>query len=308
MSHVLWRRVQKYFEASSVGWKIIVWCLIKIFCVYDYKQWFNVISLFFHVESNKKWRYLSSWLNPCILYFIIKVNLLNNSLKLNNLMTVYFTGFPAPCYCKTCFCILQQEELRPVTEILFLLGQHCWLSSTGPTLFHSCSWYSQSDTGQVTTEQPRFRKVTIGKVLQTTNTVSSRNSLVNSVDSEPVEESCCSWHWIVNHSRMVIQYDDDERPAKGEIYLYISLHIFWNIFTISLKIFQKYFTNFFTNIFVNIFLKWCCFIVEDWILRTDYGLDGDSLSYEDRLERREEEELRRAKERQLMDEGRCVME
>ena len=34
---------------------------------------------------------------------------------------------------------------------------------------------------------------------------------------------------------MVMQYDDDDRPAK------------------------------------------------DWILRTDYGLDGDSLSYEDRL-------------------------
>ena len=42
----------------------------------------------------------------------------------------------------------------------------------------------------------------------------------------------------------------------------------------------------------------------DWILRTDYGLDGDSLSYEDRLERREVEEQRRAKERQLMEEGR----
>ena len=42
----------------------------------------------------------------------------------------------------------------------------------------------------------------------------------------------------------------------------------------------------------------------DWILRTDYGLDGDSLSYEDRMERREVEEGRRAKERQLMDEGR----
>ena len=42
----------------------------------------------------------------------------------------------------------------------------------------------------------------------------------------------------------------------------------------------------------------------DWILRTDYGLDGDSLSYEDRMERKELEEGRRAKERQLMDEGR----
>ena len=63
---------------------------------------------------------------------------------------------------------------------------------------------------------------------------------------------------------------------------------------------------------------------KDWILRTDYGLDGDSLSYEDRLccedavrirtgfqnhfhdrmERKELEEERRAKERQLMEEGR----
>ena len=44
--------------------------------------------------------------------------------------------------------------------------------------------------------------------------------------------------------------------------------------------------------------------VADWILRTDYGLDGDSLSYEDRMERRGVEEERRAKERQLMEEGR----
>ena len=41
----------------------------------------------------------------------------------------------------------------------------------------------------------------------------------------------------------------------------------------------------------------------DWILRTDYGLDGDSLSYEDRMERKGVEEERRAKERQLMEEG-----
>ena len=33
-------------------------------------------------------------------------------------------------------------------------------------------------------------------------------------------------------------------------------------------------------------------------------MDGDSLSYEDRMERREVEEERRAKERQLMEEGR----
>ena len=46
------------------------------------------------------------------------------------------------------------------------------------------------------------------------------------------------------------------------------------------------------------------YFAPDWILRTDYGLDGDSLSYEDRMERREVEEGRRAKERQLMDEGR----
>ena len=46
------------------------------------------------------------------------------------------------------------------------------------------------------------------------------------------------------------------------------------------------------------------YFAPDWILRTDYGLDGDSLSYEDRMERKEVEEGRRAKERQLMDEGR----
>ena len=44
--------------------------------------------------------------------------------------------------------------------------------------------------------------------------------------------------------------------------------------------------------------------MSDWILRTDYGLDGDSLSYEDRMERKEVEEERRLKERQLMEEGR----
>ena len=46
------------------------------------------------------------------------------------------------------------------------------------------------------------------------------------------------------------------------------------------------------------------YFAPDWILRTDYGLDRDSLSYEDRMERKELEEGRRAKERQLMDEGR----
>ena len=39
------------------------------------------------------------------------------------------------------------------------------------------------------------------------------------------------------------------------------------------------------------------------MLRTDYGLDGDSLSYQDRVERSEQEEQRRARERMLMDEG-----
>ena len=48
----------------------------------------------------------------------------------------------------------------------------------------------------------------------------------------------------------------------------------------------------------------CVHITLDWILRTDYGLDGDSLSYEDRMERKGVEEERRAKERQLMEEGR----
>jgi len=45
---------------------------------------------------------------------------------------------------------------------------------------------------------------------------------------------------------------------------------------------------------------------KDWVLRTDYGLDGDSLSYQDRMERNEQEDERRAKERQLMEEGKAL--
>ena len=48
-------------------------------------------------------------------------------------------------------------------------------------------------------------------------------------------DSCSSKQFRTGIRVMVMQYDDDDRPAK------------------------------------------------DWILRTDYGLDGDSLSYEDRL-------------------------
>jgi len=43
---------------------------------------------------------------------------------------------------------------------------------------------------------------------------------------------------------------------------------------------------------------------KDWVLKTDHGLDGDSLSYLDSMERNSQEEERRARERQLMDEGR----
>ena len=42
----------------------------------------------------------------------------------------------------------------------------------------------------------------------------------------------------------------------------------------------------------------------DWVLKTDHGLDGDSLSYLDMMERNTEEENRRARERVIMDEGR----
>ena len=39
------------------------------------------------------------------------------------------------------------------------------------------------------------------------------------------------------------------------------------------------------------------------MLKTDHGLDGDSLSYLDMMERSSQEERRRERERQLMDEG-----
>jgi len=45
---------------------------------------------------------------------------------------------------------------------------------------------------------------------------------------------------------------------------------------------------------------------KDWVLKTDHGLDGDSLSYLDMMERNSQEEQRRARERQLMDEGRSM--
>ena len=44
----------------------------------------------------------------------------------------------------------------------------------------------------------------------------------------------------------------------------------------------------------------------DWVLKTDHGLDGDSLSYLDMMERNKEEENRRARERIIMEEGRLV--
>ena len=44
----------------------------------------------------------------------------------------------------------------------------------------------------------------------------------------------------------------------------------------------------------------------DWVLKTDQGLDGDSLSYLDSMERSDSEERKRARERQLMEEGRSI--
>ena len=44
----------------------------------------------------------------------------------------------------------------------------------------------------------------------------------------------------------------------------------------------------------------------DWVLKTDHGLDGDSLSYLDMMERNSQEDRRRARERQLMEEGKYV--
>ena len=44
----------------------------------------------------------------------------------------------------------------------------------------------------------------------------------------------------------------------------------------------------------------------DWVLKTDHGLDGDSLSYLDMMERNKEEENRRARERIIMEEGRYI--
>jgi len=45
---------------------------------------------------------------------------------------------------------------------------------------------------------------------------------------------------------------------------------------------------------------------KDWVLKTDHGLDGDSLSYLDMMERSSQEEERRARERQLMEEGKLL--
>ena len=42
------------------------------------------------------------------------------------------------------------------------------------------------------------------------------------------------------------------------------------------------------------------------MLKTDQGLDGDSLSYLDSMERSDSEERKRLRERQLMDEGKYV--
>lgn len=45
---------------------------------------------------------------------------------------------------------------------------------------------------------------------------------------------------------------------------------------------------------------------KDWVLKTDHGLDGDSLSYLDMMERNSQEDRRRVRERQLMEEGKAL--
>eukprot|EP00090_Calanus_glacialis_P021912 TRINITY_DN33788_c0_g1_i1.p1 TRINITY_DN33788_c0_g1~~TRINITY_DN33788_c0_g1_i1.p1 ORF type:complete len:454 (+),score=113.33 TRINITY_DN33788_c0_g1_i1:334-1695(+) len=47
---------------------------------------------------------------------------------------------------------------------------------------------------------------------------------------------------------------------------------------------------------------------KDWVLKTDQGFDGESLSYLDSMERSDSEERKRLRERQLMDEGRAIWE
>ena len=44
----------------------------------------------------------------------------------------------------------------------------------------------------------------------------------------------------------------------------------------------------------------------DWVLKVDSGLDGDSLSYMDMMERHSAEERRRLRERDIMEEGRAL--
>ena len=44
----------------------------------------------------------------------------------------------------------------------------------------------------------------------------------------------------------------------------------------------------------------------DWVLKVESGLDGDSLSYLDMMERHSAEERRRAREREIMEEGKAL--
>ena len=44
-------------------------------------------------------------------------------------------------------------------------------------------------------------------------------------------------------------------------------------------------------------------IFADWVLKTEQSVIGDSLSYLDMMERTNMEENRRARERQIMEEG-----
>jgi len=46
--------------------------------------------------------------------------------------------------------------------------------------------------------------------------------------------------------------------------------------------------------------------VADWVLKVESGLDGDSLSYLDMMERHSAEERRRAREREIMEEGKAL--
>ena len=53
-------------------------------------------------------------------------------------------------------------------------------------------------------------------------------------------------------------------------------------------------------------MKNSVFSLSDWVLKVESGLDGDSLSYLDMMERHSAEERRRAREREIMEEGKAL--